>query len=250
MLYMEILYFVLAVCCGAYYICITSYAGITANFAWIWIFNALTLLLCGAVLRYHRLHSGLLPGKTAWILVAVRMLIVLAVLFPLPGILGGMRMKTDVSCDYAIVLGAQVRGTRPSRALLRRLEKALEYGKDHPDVVLVLSGAQGPGEDITEAVCMETWLRQQGCENKLVLEERSTDTLENLKYSDGLTGCADAKTGIISNDFHVFRSVLLSRKAGYAHVTGIPAKGDPVMELHYIVRECFALWKEKLKGNI
>ena len=247
---MEILYFILAACCAAYYICITSYAGITANFAWIWIVNALTLLFCGFLLRYHRMHPGVLPDKTAWLVAAARLLVILAVLLPLPGVLGGMQRKKDASADYVIVLGAQVRGTRPSRALLRRLEKALEYGGEHPETVLVLSGARGPGEDITEAACMEAWLRQQGCENRLVLEERSTDTLENLRYSDELTGCAGVRTGIISNDFHVFRAVLLARKAGFAHVTGIPAKGDPVMELHYVVRECFAVWKEKLIGNI
>ena len=56
--------------------------------------------------------------------------------------------------EYAVVLGAGVHGTTPSRSLRARLEAALKFANENPGSLLVLSGGQGRGEDITEARCM------------------------------------------------------------------------------------------------
>ena len=82
--------------------------------------------------------------------------------------------KPDTEVPVVIVLGAQVKGTRPSRALERRLKKAEAFLKEHPDTLAVLSGGQGEGEDITEAQCMYDWLTEHGIASRgLILEERS-----------------------------------------------------------------------------
>ena len=109
----------------------------------------------------------------------------------------------------------------------------------------------GFGEDITEAKCMENYLIAHGIKKeRLVLEEKSTNTKENLKFSDALTGCSRKNTGILSNNFHVYRAVKLAAKLGYEHPHGIAAASDPIMQVHYVVRETAALVKEKLRGNI
>jgi hypothetical protein len=41
----------------------------------------------------------------------------------------------------------------------------------------------------------------------------------------------------------------LARKAGYRDCYGIAAEGDPVMELHYIVREAVALFVMALQRS-
>ena len=148
-----------------------------------------------------------------------------------------------------IVLGAQVKGTRPSRSLLMRLERARSYALENPDTILILSGGQGPGEDISEARCMYEYLTQAGIpEEQLVLEDRSTSTHENLVFSDELTNCSRTSCGIISNSFHIYRALLLARKAGYADPAGIPAQSDPVLVVHLVVREAAALTIGRLKG--
>ena len=150
-----------------------------------------------------------------------------------------------------VVLGAQVRGTSPSRALKRRLEKAAQYARENPETVLILSGGQGDNEDISEAQCMRDYLTAAGIgEERLRMEDRSTTTRENLIFSDELTGCAQEPCGILSNTFHVFRAVTLAKELGYRSPAGIPARSDPVMQLHYVVRETVALGTEKLKGEI
>lgn len=65
-------------------------------------------------------------------------------------IFAGMRQKPEQNLPYVIVLGAQVRGTKVSKALRKRLDCAAEYAKENPDTVFFLS-AVGDGEDITEA---------------------------------------------------------------------------------------------------
>ena len=87
-------------------------------------------------------------------------------------------------------------------------------------------------------------------EERLLSEDRSTSTKENLIFSDELTGCAQEPCGILSNNFHVFRAVTLARELGYRDPAGIPARSDPVMQVHYVVRETVALVTEKLKGEI
>lgn len=130
-------------------------------------------------------------------------------------------------------------------------EGGTEICQENEDTTLILSGGQGFGEDITEAKCMENYLTAHGIsQERLVLEEKSTSTKENLKFSDELTGCSKKNTGILSNNFHVYRAVKLAEKLGYKHPYGIAAVSDPIMQVHYVVREVAALVKEKLRGNI
>ena len=116
-------------------------------------------------------------------------------------VISGMRTSARKDLDYVVVLGAHVKGEVPSRALELRLKAALKYARENEDTVLILSGGQGSGEDITEAKCMENYLTAHGIpKERLVSEEKSTRTKENLKFSDDLTGCSKKNTGILSHN--------------------------------------------------
>ena len=54
--------------------------------------------------------------------------------------------------DYLVVLGAGLRGRSISASLLYRLETALDFHDMYPDLKIVVSGGQGEGEDMTEAL--------------------------------------------------------------------------------------------------
>lgn len=243
--------FTAGIVCLVYYLIIVIYAGITADFAWIWLLAAGALLGGGMVIRYGIRHPGAIPAWAGWTAAAVIGAGVVFFLFICAGVIRGMNARGSRNLDYVVVLGAQVKGDKPSRALKKRLDKAVEYAQENPDTILILSGGQGSGEEITEAKCMEEYLTEQGIsENRLILEEQSTTTKENLKFSDKLTGCASARTGILSNNFHICRAVKLAEKLGYISAEGVAAPSDPIMQPHYVVREVFALVKEKLAGNI
>ena len=248
---MSLLCFCAGIICLAYYLLIVVYAGITADFAWIWLVLA-AILEGGAVLiRYGKNHPGFFLGWVKYAVSAVVLLGIVCFAALCSLVVSGMKTSARKNLDYVIVLGAHVKGDVPSKALELRLKAALKYARENEDTILVLSGGQGFGEDITEAKCMENYLTAHGIsQERLVLEEKSTSTKENLKFSDELTGCSKKNTGILSNNFHVYRAVKLAEKLGYKHPYGIAAVSDPIMQVHYVVREVAALVKEKLRGNI
>ena len=239
-----------AVICFLYYGIIVLYAGIRADFAWFWPAAGAFCLLVS-----WRLKAALSAGRPASgpFFAAAWALLCAGLLFLVCGsclVVSGMRKPEKTDLKYIVVLGAQVRGEKPSRALRLRLEGAVSWAADCPDAVLILSGGQGSGEEITEAECMRRFLIEKGIpESRMILEDRSSTTRENLLFSDRLTGCAKEKTGVLTNAFHVYRACLTARRCGYEAVTGLPAGHDPVMELHYVVRENFALVKEYLFGR-
>ncbi len=237
--------------CLLYYFALILFTGITTHFAWIWLAASVVLLGLGNFIRYERAHPGFIPGwlcYAAFIGLAAGLLLFLSIFLK---VLGGMSWNGSEGLDYVVVLGAQVKKDVPSRALRMRLEKALEYANANKDTILILSGGMGSGEEISEAECMKQYLIEHGIsQERLILEDQSTNTMENLKFSNAMTDCANAVTGIISNDFHVYRAVRLAKKQGYENCEGIAARSDFYMEPHYVVREVFALVKEKLLGNI
>ena len=156
--------------------------------------------------------------------------------------------KTDaVGEDYVIVLGAGVNGTTPSATLSWRLRAALDYLNEHPDAACILSGGQGPGENITEAECMYRWLVNSGVDgNRLYKEEKSTSTEENLKFStaiiDELSGGKQYTVAIVSSDFHLCRAKTMAYDLGL-EAKGVSAKTVyPVLRVNYYFREAFAMW--------
>ena len=237
--------------CLFYFLILVLYAGIKADFAWIWIAGSAGFTVLGVVVRYEKIHPGYIPAwfRNSFIIVAAAGFLLFV--FLCGKVIYGMAMAGEKNLDYVVVLGAQVKGDIPSRALKKRLEKAVEYANENPGTKLILSGGQGSGEDITEAECMQRYLLEKGISDiRLILENRSTDTKQNLIYSNDISGCASENTGILSNNFHVYRAVKLAEKQGYIHARGIAAPSDPLMQVHYVVREVFALVKEKVAGNI
>lgn len=160
-------------------------------------------------------------------------------------------MKYKKNLDYIIVLGAHVNGTRLSKALLERTRRALEYLQQNPNTKAVLSGGQGEGEAVSEAQAMKEYLTAHGIsEKRLILEDLSTNTKENLDYSLEKIGTLHASVGIVTNHFHVFRGVAIGKKCGCTDICGIPSRYRSWRLLIYIPRELLAVLKDWLVGNL
>ncbi len=191
--------------------------------------------------RHEKAAKGL---KTA-------LLIVLTVLFVAAAVTEGYivsKAAGDTGGEkYAIVLGAGVNGTVPSLSLSKRLEAALAFAQDEPEAVLILSGGQGPGEDVSEAQCMFDWLTARGVDpERLKLEERSTDTRENLTFSREILkdlGAENARVCLITAGYHLARAGLMAEDLGYTEVVPLAAPAAyPFLELNYYLREIPAIW--------
>ena len=160
-------------------------------------------------------------------------------------------MKTRSDLDYIIVLGAHVNGTKLTLALLERVRRALLYLEENPGTKAVLSGGRGDGEQISEAEAMYRYLTDHGISpERLIKEERSTNTKENLDFSLRLIGSTDYSIGIVTNNFHVFRGVAIGKKCGCRQIYPVPSRYRSWRLLIYIPREILAILKDKIVGNL
>ena len=248
---MSKLFLILGTIFTVYYIGIILYAGVHASFAWFWLSLGAVCWLALAVCRVPALQAAFLciPSgvrASAGVLLALGILIFLAA----EGcIISGMAQSGKGSCDYLIVLGAQVKGTRVSRALKQRLDRAAEYLRENPKALVIVSGGQGSGEDITEAEAMEEYLLEAGIgQERIRKEEESVNTVQNIRFSRELMEGEEPSVGIVSNDFHIFRAVHIAKAQGI-DASGIPAPTEIFMRPHYMTREAFALVKDLLRGN-
>ena len=165
-------------------------------------------------------------------------------------IICAMWQRPPKKMNYVVVLGAQVRGQRISRALKRRLDRAAEYMQDNPETKAILSGGQGKGEAVSEAEAMERYLCEKGVgKGRLILETASTSTWENLENSRKLLPDPSREVGIVTNDFHVYRAVLTAKAAGYKNPKGLSADSAKILLPNYLTREFFAclkFWVQKV----
>lgn len=58
------------------------------------------------------------------------------------------------------------------------------------------------------------------------------------------------RVGIVTSNFHVLRAKGIAKKIGISDISGIASKSDPVLFLHFCIRECFAILKDKFVGNM
>ena len=245
------LFLILGIFCIAYAVGILCYAGIHAAFVWFWMGAGVCSLVITAVCRVSSLQAAFfhipMALRTGGMILVLCGILLFAVAEGC--VISGMSGQPDSGLRYVIVLGAQVRGTKVSRALEQRLTRAAAYARENPETILIVSGGQGSGEDITEAQAMETYLLAAGIPADRILQEnRSENTEQNIRYSMALMEEEPGKVGIVSNDFHIFRAVHIAKAQGLA-AEGIPAPTEWFMRLNYMTREAFALVKDLLKEN-
>jgi uncharacterized SAM-binding protein YcdF (DUF218 family) len=161
----------------------------------------------------------------------------------------GLEPKASGSNDYAIILGAKVNGEIPSLSLQYRLDAALDYAIQYPHVYLILSGGQGAGEHISEAEAMKRFLIANGIqEERLLLEDKSTSTYENLFNSIELVPDSVEEITIITSDYHLARAKKIAENLSL-QTDVVAAKTPKVVELKLRTRERIALLKTVIIGN-
>ena len=161
----------------------------------------------------------------------------------------GVQPAANGTATYMIVLGAKVKpGGVPSLSLKNRLEEAVKYLKKYPRVKVIVSGGKGEDEDRTEASVMLKYLQDNDIDtNRIVVEDQSTSTYENLLFSKELLPKGTKKITIVSNDFHLKRAKYLAESLGF-EVDVVPAKTPKSVELKLTLREKAALLKTYVFG--
>jgi len=167
-------------------------------------------------------------------------------------VLAGARDEIYGDPDVMVILGCQVYDYGPSILLRDRLDTALDYLEQHPDMTVVVSGGQGPDEPSSEAEAMAKYLMDHGVEeDAVILEADSHNTSQNLRYTmDRLTEeDVDLSEGvlIVSNGFHLARARMLADRAGFEDISTLAAPASHLSSRMYMyVREPLALVKSFL----
>lgn len=153
-----------------------------------------------------------------------------------------------------IVLGCQVKPWGPSVLLRDRLDKALSFLQDHPQVTVIVSGGQGADEPVSEAKCMYDYLVEHGvAPQRIHMEDASHNTCENLTNSVALMEelGLEQEDGVVlvSNGFHLTRARMLWGRVsgGEEPVSTLAAPSSHVpSRLWMYIREPLALVKSFL----
>ena len=197
-------------------------------------------------------YRGRNRGARKLLTVLLALIIAGAICFLIPFIAVLAGSHDDVRGDpkVMVIFGCQLRSDGPSILLKDRLDTALAYLEEHPDMTVVVSGGQGAGEPTSEAQGMYDYLVQHGVDGgHILMDDRSFNTRENVAYSlEALAaGGHDTSGGVVlvTNFFHVARARMLWERAdgaGPVSVLAAPSSHLPTTLKMYI-REPLAMVK-------
>lgn len=243
--------FVVGIASVAYFILYALLVDLGNIFVYFWLMLGIVGIgggIAGLLLRRHSITLPVWLTRGGMVIVGLGLLVFLVT----EGIVIGYgHGKPDPGADYIIVLGARVKGQKITANLRGRLRVAEKYLKENPETKAILSGGQGSGEDISEAEAMRQYLVQAGIqEERLLLEDQSVNTDQNLTYSMERMESPDASVVLVTNKFHVFRSIRIARKKGLTRVQGYGSRTYWYTVPNLYVREAFAVLKYAVCGQL
>ncbi len=127
------------------------------------------------------------------------------------------KSRKEPERGYIVALGCGLMPDGTATPLLKtRLDAAIRaYEAGGRQAKIIVSGGQGPNEVVSEARAMANYLLEQGVpESSILLEDASTTTEENLRYSLAIInerGGAEKFT-IATSDYHCLRAAMFARK--------------------------------------
>ena len=158
--------------------------------------------------------------------------------------------------DYIIILGCMIKKDGTLTPILKnRADRAIEFAKmqreaNGKDIIFVPSGGKGMDEIISEGEAIKNYLLEQGIsEDKILVENKSKNTYQNIKFSNELIKKRNSNSNIAfsTTNYHVFRAGIIATKQN-VKVEGIGAKTKSYFWINAFIREFIAtLYSEKKK---
>ena len=157
--------------------------------------------------------------------------------------LKAVKKKVKYDKDYIIILGCQIKKDGTLTPLLKgRVDKALEFRNNqlketNKDLTFIPSGGKGPDEKISEAKAMKNYLLEAGIKEKnILIDDKSTNTYENIKFSNKLIKNKKANIAYSTTNYHVLRAGLIATEQGLK-LEGIGAKTKAYFWVNAFIRE-------------
>ena len=157
--------------------------------------------------------------------------------------------------DYIIILGCKIRNDGTLTPLLKaRTDKAIRFRNKqkeiaNKDLIFIASGGQGKDEVISEGLAIKNYLLKEGIKEKeIILEDKSTSTYENIKFSKKLIK-KEGNIALSTTNYHVFRSCEIAYNQG-VKVEGIGANTKPYFWINAFIREFIATLSRTKKYHV
>ena len=243
-----ILFLIIGILCVLYGIMVLLVRSGTTFFV-VWFALGAFFLLLGFLVQYRLLDKLPKILRTLFLIAVCAVILMLAVCEGF--VLRGFGSRAPAGLDYLIVLGAQVREDGPSAVLKYRLDAAAQYLQENNSTICIVTGGKGAAEPFPEGQGMKDYLVKVGIpEDRIIVEDRALNTVQNIQYSMALMSSPNAPTAIVTNNFHVTRGLALARGQGLTDVYAIAAPSDPLFLPNNMLREFFGLTKDFLLGNL
>ncbi|NLJ41782.1 MAG: YdcF family protein [Clostridiales bacterium] len=147
--------------------------------------------------------------------------------------------------DIAVVLGNKVElDGKPSGRLKARLDRAVELYKEEYFKYILVSGGTGK-EGFDEATVMKDYLVEKGVsEEDIILDHEGYNSFMTAQNAKTIMREMDLNSvTIISQYYHITRTKLAFKKAGFDKVYTAHAKYFEIRDIYSLFREFFAYYR-------
>ncbi len=283
---MELIFIAIGIASLVYISVIFINFGLT-SFMWFWPLFAVINFLMFALVRYirikHRDKKEIILRPFVFLFTTYGLAVTTLISMWLV-IFSNAHTVEQPNLDYVIVMGTDLVDNKISKSLKRRLDRALEYYRDNPNTIFVLSGGRSDYDMSTEATIMYHYMIKAGVpDSNLLLEFYSDSTQEKIGFSlrtinqdheqkvlanrlkhnneppigknhfkDAIITGAERplSIGIITSEFNLYRAKKIASRYGVPDTCPMATKSDELMLVHLATREAVALFKDRLIGNI
>ena len=146
------------------------------------------------------------------------------------------------NADYMILFGSGLKQNKETFTMIKRVNRASLYLLRNPDCKVICTGGITGNNTISEAEIMSKLLKDRHIEDKrMILENKATDTLENIKYSLDLIE-KDKKIVLCSSDYHILRCKLLALRHGVKTHSIFSQSNIIELLIHILLEEVFIIY--------
>ncbi len=167
-----------------------------------------------------------------------------------------IKRKPHLNKDFILILGCMIKKDGTLTNLLKgRVDKAIEFRdfqkkETGKDLIFIPSGGKGSNEVISEAEAIKNYLLKRGIKEKnIIMEDKSKNTFENIKFSYNIIKRKMDKANIIlsTTNYHIFRAGVIATKQ-HIPIECIGARTKTYFWINAFIREFIAtIYSEKKK---
>lgn len=159
----------------------------------------------------------------------------------------------DGSVENVCVLGLAIENKDElPKDLVHRLDRAMEYKIEHPDVFCIVTGGNSEDPYYSEAEYMKRYLSEHGFDtapDAFFSETKAKTTVENFKYVSEVVN-KEKPLGVVTSNTHMFRATSIAKKQGYKSIVKLPAPSEPLFYLENAVWDAICSFGQIMKGEM